>query len=145
MIYSYNSKLSSQGVDTIIDYGREFLEGIKRIRYTKEPRERPLFIDYSFGGIILAHSLVKAVLVDERDYGTIAALHKTTYGILFFWTPHQGLLIDDIKRLIAEDDDHPRIELLEQIRSAERSALKYLNSIYVATIFPLISQLGIMH
>ena len=32
MIYSYNSKLSSYG-DTIMDYRREFLEGIKRVRY----------------------------------------------------------------------------------------------------------------
>lgn len=36
MIYGYNSKLSSHGIDTIMDYGREFLEGIKRVRYTKE-------------------------------------------------------------------------------------------------------------
>ena len=36
MIYGYNSKLSSRGVDTIMDYGREFLERIKGVRYTKE-------------------------------------------------------------------------------------------------------------
>lgn len=36
MIYGYNSKLSSHGINTIMDYGREFLEGIKRIRNTKE-------------------------------------------------------------------------------------------------------------
>jgi protein SERAC1 len=36
MIYGYNSKLLSHGIDTIMDYGREFLEGIKRIRYTQE-------------------------------------------------------------------------------------------------------------
>lgn len=38
MIYGYNSKLSSFGNDTIIDYGREFLEGIKRIRNTQKAR-----------------------------------------------------------------------------------------------------------
>jgi hypothetical protein len=36
MIYGYNSKLLSRGVHTIMDYGREFLERIKRVRYTKE-------------------------------------------------------------------------------------------------------------
>ena len=36
MIYSYNSKLSSHGIDTIIDYRQEFLEGIKRIQYIQE-------------------------------------------------------------------------------------------------------------
>jgi hypothetical protein len=75
MIYGYHSKLSSHGIDTILEYGREFMEEIKKVRYTKEVRihhptvlgpadqlnddqlrERPLFfIAHSFGGIILAH------------------------------------------------------------------------------------------
>ena len=38
MIYGYNSKLSSHGIDAIMEYGREFLEGIKRVRNTKEVR-----------------------------------------------------------------------------------------------------------
>jgi protein SERAC1 len=60
---------------------------------------------------------VKAVQTDERDHATIAALQKATYGILFFGTPHKGLLINDIKHMVAGDDDHPRIELLEQIKA----------------------------
>jgi hypothetical protein len=76
MIYGYNSKLSSRGVDTILGYGRELMEELKKIRNTKEVvrtrsrsclssetdgtilqlQQRPLFfITHSFGGIILAH------------------------------------------------------------------------------------------
>jgi hypothetical protein len=36
MIYGYNSKLSSHGIDTILDYGRELMAEIKKIRNTKE-------------------------------------------------------------------------------------------------------------
>src|SRR5437763_11226861 len=36
MIYGYDSKLSSHGIDKILDYGRDFLEGIKRVRQTQE-------------------------------------------------------------------------------------------------------------
>lgn len=36
MIYRYNSKLSSHRVDTILDYRRELIEEIKKIRNTKE-------------------------------------------------------------------------------------------------------------
>ena len=36
MIYGYNSKLSSHGVDTIMDYGRGLLEEFKKIRSTEE-------------------------------------------------------------------------------------------------------------
>ncbi|KFY48968.1 hypothetical protein V495_00865, partial [Pseudogymnoascus sp. VKM F-4514 (FW-929)] len=86
--------------------------------YTRgELRERPLFfIAHSFGGVILGHCLVKAVQTDERDNATIAALHKAAYGILFFGAPHKGLVIDDIQRMVAGKDQHPRMELLEQIK-----------------------------
>lgn len=59
---------------------------------------------------------MKAVQTDERDHATIAALHRATYGILFFGTPHKGLVIDDIQRMVAGEDYHPRTELLEQIK-----------------------------
>jgi hypothetical protein len=36
MTYGYNAKLSSHGVDKILDDGRELMEEIKKIRNTKE-------------------------------------------------------------------------------------------------------------
>jgi hypothetical protein len=36
MIYGYNSKLSSHGIDTIMDYGRELIEELKKVRYSDE-------------------------------------------------------------------------------------------------------------
>ena len=36
MIYGYNAKLSSRGIDTILDYSRGFLEEIKNVRRGKE-------------------------------------------------------------------------------------------------------------
>src|ERR1700728_320432 len=38
MIYGYNAKLSSRGIDTILDYSRGFLEEIKNIRQGIEVR-----------------------------------------------------------------------------------------------------------
>lgn len=38
MIYGYNSKLSSHGIDTIMHYGWELIEEIKKIRNTEEVR-----------------------------------------------------------------------------------------------------------
>ena len=38
MIYGYNSKLSTQGVDTIMDYGRGLVEELKKVRNTDEVR-----------------------------------------------------------------------------------------------------------
>jgi hypothetical protein len=36
MIYGYNSKLSTHGVDTIMDYGRGLIEELKKVRNTEE-------------------------------------------------------------------------------------------------------------
>lgn len=36
MIYRYNSKLSSHGVNTVLDYRRELMEEIKKVRNAKE-------------------------------------------------------------------------------------------------------------
>src|SRR5436305_6988668 len=36
MIYGYNSKLSSHGIDTIMDYGRELIEELKKVRSAEE-------------------------------------------------------------------------------------------------------------
>ncbi|CAG7947031.1 unnamed protein product [Penicillium salamii] len=118
MIYGYNSKLSSHGVDTILDYGRELMEEMKQIRDTKEPQQRPLiFIAHSFGGIILAHCLVRAIQTMEEDHPTITSLHRATYGMMIFAIPHKGLVIDDIQQMLASDGRHPRGQLLQQISS----------------------------
>ncbi|KAI1063203.1 hypothetical protein LB507_005556 [Fusarium sp. FIESC RH6] len=115
MIYGYNSKLSSHGISKIMDYGRELVEELKKVRSSEEARKRPLFfIAHSFGGIILAHCLIKAVQTNEDDHPTIAALHKATYGMLLFGIPHKGLVVDDIQNMLA-DSNHPRSSLLQQI------------------------------
>ena len=45
----------------------------------------------------------------------IASLHRATYGILLFATPHKGLLVDDIQKMLAERENQPRNALLQQI------------------------------
>ncbi|KAF1966817.1 hypothetical protein BU23DRAFT_661619 [Bimuria novae-zelandiae CBS 107.79] len=118
MIYGYNSKLSTHGVDTILDYGRGLVEELKKIRNTEELRKRPLFfIAHSFGGIILAHCLVKAVQADEDDHPTVACLYRATYGILLFGIPHKGIVVDDIQKMLAGESSHPRDGLLQEIKS----------------------------
>ena len=36
MIYGYNSKLSSRGIDSVLDYSRGFMEAVKKIRRSTE-------------------------------------------------------------------------------------------------------------
>jgi hypothetical protein len=37
--------------------------------------------------------------------------------MLLFGIPHKGLVVDDIQKLLAGQDNHPRSALLQQIRS----------------------------
>jgi DNA-binding transcriptional MerR regulator len=37
--------------------------------------------------------------------------------MLLFGIPHKGLVIDDIQKMLAGQDNHPRSALLEQIKS----------------------------
>ncbi|KUL81466.1 hypothetical protein ZTR_09035 [Talaromyces verruculosus] len=116
MIYGYNSKLSSHGVDTILDYGRQLMEEIKKIRNTKELQQSPLFfIAHSFGWIILVHCLVRAIQTMDKDHSAITSLHRATYGMIFFGIPHKGLVVEDIQQMLAGDGKHPREKLLQQI------------------------------
>ncbi|KAJ5565742.1 hypothetical protein N7535_007380 [Penicillium sp. DV-2018c] len=98
MIYGYNSKLSSHGVDTILDYGRELMEEIKKIRNTKE-------------------CLVRAIQTMNDDHPAITSLHRATYGMILFAIPHKGLVMDDIQQMLKGDESHPRGQLLQQISS----------------------------
>jgi hypothetical protein len=61
--------------------------------------------------------LVKAVQTNEDDHPTIASLHKATYGMLLFGIPHKGLVVDDIEKMLAGEDSHPRSALLQQIKT----------------------------
>jgi hypothetical protein len=37
--------------------------------------------------------------------------------MLLFGIPHKGLVVDDIQKMLAGQDNHPRSALLEQIKS----------------------------
>jgi hypothetical protein len=58
---------------------------------------------------------VKAVQTNEDDHPTVASLHKATYGILFFATPHKGLMVADMKKMLGGQQNHPRHILLDEI------------------------------
>jgi hypothetical protein len=68
------------------------------------------------------------VQTTEDDHPTIAALHRTTYGMLLFGIPHRGLVVDDIQKMLAGEDGHPRRGLLEQIREKSDLLASQLDS-----------------
>lgn len=66
------------------------------------------------------------MMTDEGD-GAISSVYKSTYGILFFGTPHKGLVIADIQKMIVEDGDNPRSVLLNEIDKQSSILLSQLS------------------
>lgn len=58
---------------------------------------------------------MKAAQVTEGHL-TIAALHQAKYGMLLFGIPHKDLVVDNIQKMLAGEDSHPRKKLLDQIK-----------------------------
>ncbi|KAE8453005.1 hypothetical protein EG329_012192 [Mollisiaceae sp. DMI_Dod_QoI] len=117
MIYGYNSKLQIRGINTILDYSAGFIEELKKVRCSPEEVRRPLIlIGHSFRGLIVAHTLVKAKQADQDINPTVAALYNAISLMMFFGTPHRGLMIDDIQTMVCEDSSNPRVAVVEEIR-----------------------------
>ena len=55
MIYGYNSKLSSHGINTIMDYDRELIEELKKVRNTEE-----VSMSYRSGHLSISMRLIAA-------------------------------------------------------------------------------------
>ncbi|KAI5839056.1 ankyrin repeat-containing domain protein [Morchella snyderi] len=107
MIYGYNSRLSEHCVHRLSDYSRGLLEEIDKAR--KGCEERPIaLIGHSFGGIIIADAIVR----DKKDPRR-GNLFKMTKAIVFFATPHRGILFDDIVEMVGEES--PRLDLVHAI------------------------------
>lgn len=66
-------------------------------------------------------------MTNEDEDEVVASLYKATYGILFFGTPHKGLVIADIQKMIAEDECHPRAALLKDIDEKSTLLLSQLS------------------
>ncbi|KAI9677233.1 MAG: hypothetical protein M1822_008182 [Bathelium mastoideum] len=136
LTYGYNSKLSSRGIDTIMDYSRELMEELGKIRITEEVRIHlpgpnndstrlmPAFQGEETSDFLCRTQLwrhntctLKAAQASEEDHPAILSVYRATYGMLLFAIPHRGLIIDDIQSVLAEHSNHPRNALLHQIRA----------------------------
>jgi hypothetical protein len=61
-------------------------------------------------------SLVKAKFNSTGDNSPSDCLLKSTYGILFFGTPHRGMLVQNLLAVVKESGHEQRTGLLEEIQ-----------------------------
>ena len=75
MIYGYNSKLSSHGVSKIMDYGREFLEELKKVRSSEEVCDTRTL---RLGCLITALTMWRSRLDNDRFFSLPIALVESS-------------------------------------------------------------------
>ncbi|KAL7267094.1 peroxin [Rhizina undulata] len=99
MIYGYNSNLRSRGIHTLKDYKLEFLKEIAKIRSSEEALEAA------------TRKSEKNSLAGNQD------LVASTCLVMFFGTPHRGISMRDVRKMLEDDNHNPRISLLEEIEN----------------------------
>ncbi|TGZ81923.1 hypothetical protein EX30DRAFT_395307 [Ascodesmis nigricans] len=116
MIYGYNANLRSNGLHTMLEYKRQLLTRIRDVRQG-DVNTRPLiFICHSYGGLVVAQSLVEAKFQHSDPY--YRDLIKAIYGIFFFGTPHKGMVVENLlEAMEATGVSQERIELVKSIES----------------------------
>ena len=88
MTFSYNAAvLSGASNASIADHAHSLLDRLVSNRSGPHQRHRPLiFVGHSMGGLVIKQALIDAE-IKKREYSCIKA---STYGLVFFATPHKG-------------------------------------------------------
>ena len=88
LLFAYNSGiLSNASKLSVAGHAKSLLTDIEHKRLDKNQVHRPLiFVAHSLGGLVVKQALVEARL-NEQKYGCLKA---STYGLVFFATPHAG-------------------------------------------------------
>ncbi|EXJ76254.1 uncharacterized protein A1O5_00762 [Cladophialophora psammophila CBS 110553] len=117
MIFGYNAKLKEKATHKTRDFVRSFLVELRKARQSSEERNRPIvFLGHNFGGILIAHTLVKAkelsYLPEHEVYGSLV---KSTHALLFFAVPHRGITLEDVAKMVEEESEPHRASLVQEI------------------------------
>ncbi len=86
--HEYNSSILSNASNVpVAGHAHSLLNDVKNKRPGAKEIHRPLvFVAHSLGGLLIKQALVEAK-INEQKYGCLKA---STYGLVFFATPHAG-------------------------------------------------------
>ncbi|RYC59169.1 hypothetical protein CHU98_g7052 [Xylaria longipes] len=95
MTYRYPASvatvLGGTSSDRILQHAQTMIAELVADRELENATERPIiFICHSLGGIIVKRALVYSASRTGRHINHLHSIFVSTYGILFFGTPHQG-------------------------------------------------------
>ncbi|KAI0854678.1 ribonuclease-like protein p/mrp subunit [Xylaria cubensis] len=95
MTYRYPASVATMlggtSSDRILQHAQTMIAELVADRELEDATERPIiFVCHSLGGIIVKRALVYSASRTGRHINHLHSIYVSTYGILFFGTPHQG-------------------------------------------------------
>ncbi|CAJ2500091.1 Uu.00g029440.m01.CDS01 [Anthostomella pinea] len=95
LTYGYPSSVASilgkTSSDRILQHATTLVAELVADRELEDAQERPIiFLCHSLGGIIVKRALVYSAHRTGRMVEHLHSIYTSTYGIMFFGTPHQG-------------------------------------------------------
>ncbi|KAI9720939.1 MAG: hypothetical protein M1828_005509 [Chrysothrix sp. TS-e1954] len=130
MIWGYDVKLNAPADHDLADYSTQFFSDLKRIRPTNIQRRPLILIGFSYGGRIVVRALIESKLDEDNDGDEAKAMfYKSTYGILFFGTPHRGMYNEDLLENLSEPENYGRRSLVESVNTYKDELTRFKNII----------------
>ena len=125
LLFEYNSTVFSDTSNASLgDHANSLLSALNSEREEQDSRHRPLiFVAHSLGDLLVKQALIKAV-----NHVHYICIKRSTYGLIFFATPHRGASSADAGNLVANVGSavtgNPKNSLLNQLN--EKSFLSDL-------------------
>lgn len=117
LLFEYNSAVFSDASSASLgDHANNFLSCLDSERGEPASRHRPLIIvAHSLGGLLAKQALIKAA-----GHAQYVCIKRSTYGLVFFATPHRGAssanLGDFVANIGSALTGNPKNSLLSQLR-----------------------------
>lgn len=111
LTYGYNTRLAeSNSFQNLEDVALTFRAAL-RVALGSRPPDRPLiFIAHSLGGLVLKQAIIQMASGDSIDRRTF----QSTYGILFFGVPNQGMDISSLLAMVSSQPNLPFLTMLSK-------------------------------
>ena len=111
LTYGYDTRLAeSNSFQNLEDVALTFRASL-RVALGSRPPDRPLiFIAHSLGGLVLKQAMIQMASGDSIDRRTF----QSTYGILFFGVPNQGMDISSLLAMVGSQPNLPFLTMLSK-------------------------------
>ena len=109
--YGYDTRLEqSNSFQNLEDLAITFCASLKVALGSRPPNRPLIFIAHSLGGLVLKQALIQLASTDGFDRRIV----QSTYGILFFGVPNQGMNISPLLAMVGSQLNMPFLTLLSK-------------------------------